>query len=453
MKKLLALLFILSIIPFACPEGGYTVLDGEIQPGGIPGFGGSGGVVESVVAGSNATVDATDPQNPIVSATGILASDNLNWTSRPNETHFTEGATFDVDQFRIRDYGFGGANRLGFAGAGSLTADRTYTFPDNSGVLALLENFAAGLVWEAAGGLGSLATLTGPGTLNAGSDYSILAGSGTSIDTTGDFNAILSGEGNTITSGSYNIVVGGGTNTIVSLAGSHNFIGGGGLNTVTGAGTDYNVIGGGKGNTLSAGVSYSVVGGGSDNLISGTTSHSGIGGGRDNMVTSGGWSVIGGGRNNLLSGSDYSVIGGGYLNEISGASHYSAIGGGYLNTINNAAQHAIIPGGRENLVTEDYGIAAGYKSEARSAGAVVFSDSDSVATVDGGNDSFTLNFSGGLDLIALDVDTVSHPPDPAAGRITLYCTQRASGADTVYDTIVRFSDGQTNVIATQTISP
>jgi hypothetical protein len=63
---------IVAGVKFEAVQGGVNV---QVDADDMPGSGGGSGVVETIVAGTNITVDDTDPANPIVSASGSVASD------------------------------------------------------------------------------------------------------------------------------------------------------------------------------------------------------------------------------------------------------------------------------------------------------------------------------------------------------------------------------------------
>jgi hypothetical protein len=54
-------------VKFEAVQGGVNV---QVDASDMPGSGGGSGVVETIVAGTNVTVDDTDPANPIISASG-----------------------------------------------------------------------------------------------------------------------------------------------------------------------------------------------------------------------------------------------------------------------------------------------------------------------------------------------------------------------------------------------
>lgn len=88
----------------ATVNGDVLTADGDGTYSFQPGGGGGGGTVDSVVAGTNITVDATDPANPIVSASGALGvasvtAGNANITiggTGANPTVAVTGGTFDA---------------------------------------------------------------------------------------------------------------------------------------------------------------------------------------------------------------------------------------------------------------------------------------------------------------------------------------------------------------------
>jgi len=302
-------------------------------------------------------------------------------------------------------------------------------------------------VWELDGGVNSFSAV-GAGAINASSDYSILAGRNNYISSTLDYNAILCGghpttAPNYISGGTYNVIVGG-LNNYMSGSADQNFIGGGNANRIYETSTDYGVIGGGASNYIRGGSSHGSIGGGQQNYIYGPDDHGTVGGGTGNGVHFARAGVIAGGDGGFILSSDWCGILGGEDNDIKTTSHYSAILGGRLNIIDSSSTYSSILGGYNNEVNEPYGFAMGNGSEANSQGAVVFSDSASALTVDGGVDSITLNYAGGLDMVPVTVE----PASPAAGRVTLFFFD--DGAST-FSLKAKFSDGAVNTVTTHTV--
>ena len=235
------------------------------------------------------------------------------------------------------------------------------------------------------------------------------------IGTLSLYSTILGGSNNIITGNAYNsAVIAGGTNRI---HGAYSTIAGGLGNRLTG---DYSFIGGGRRN-ISSGI-YSFIGGGLDNIT--YSEKTTIAGGNANL-TSGIYSFIGGGNTNTTDGTSSSVVGGntniakgiycfvgggnsnavrsdsvfgnssivgGENNQVIGA--YAAILGGDINKVSGT--NAVVIGGSSNVSSGNYSFTMGNQCEAFENGAVMFGDSTAVTKRSYGQDSFTLNYSGGV---------------------------------------------------------
>lgn len=157
-----------------------------------------------------------------------------------------------------------------------------------------------------------------------------------------------------------------------------------GVNLISG---NWAAILGGTSNTCS-GASSSIAGGQSNWIV---VNNSFIGGGDTNRIlNTATYGMIGGGLNNTIIGNT-AVIAGGDTNTATG--NYVFIGGG-LN--NNASGHySIVPGGTKNSARRDYSLAAGRNSVADHDGAHVFSDARGIDKLSVGQNTFTIDFSGG----------------------------------------------------------
>lgn len=69
----------------------FNPFTGKLDDAGTPGSG--GGTVDSVVAGTNIDVDATDPANPIVSVESLTVSDITDLTASATELNYVDGVT------------------------------------------------------------------------------------------------------------------------------------------------------------------------------------------------------------------------------------------------------------------------------------------------------------------------------------------------------------------------
>jgi hypothetical protein len=261
------------------------------------------------------------------------------------------------------------------------TAERTYTFPNATGTLALTSQLTGGTVTSVAASAGagisvsgSPITTSGTLTITNTAPYSgeavIVAGGGTTSSVrcgvgntaTGTGTASLGGASNCAT-GPYDAVVGGFNNKVTSS--NQSFIGGGCQNLIStgswqtiagGIGNcivsgGYNFIGGGYFNTLCTLASESAIVVGGGNTVSG--SYSAILSGHIGVV-SGKCSSLAGGKSNLVSGS-LSFIGGGTSNTASG--YRSALLGGQSNTASGGC--SFIGGGISNAASGGLSTVAG----------------------------------------------------------------------------------------------
>jgi hypothetical protein len=178
---------------------------------------------------------------------------------------------------------------------------------------------------------------------------------------TGQNSFIAGGTGNKITAEADFIGAGSGN----QISGNDSAIAGGYQNNITS--TPDGFIGGGETNVLNT-VEYANIGGGYDNTISGY--------GNSQLQNGGGYfGTIGGGAKNVISplaasGGAYGTIGGGLGNTLNG--EYAVIGGGSTNVASGYL--ATIPGGYRNVAAGETSFAAGYGSDALTAGSFVWSD-------------------------------------------------------------------------------
>ena len=267
--------------------------------------GGSGGQVDSVVAGTNITIDNTDPVNPIISASG----------GGGGSGGTVQNANLSIE---AADEGTVAGNARG-ANAVDLQTTRTVATQVASGtrsnILGGRENTASGNYSTVIGGWGNSATEQYATVLN-----------GRANTASGEY-AVVGGDNNTV-SGYYSVAVGGGYNTV---SGYYSFIGSGYGNTTSGY---ISTLGGGYNNTIAVTGTQSTLGGGYNNTITGE--YAVIGGGSDN-TNGGGNSTIGGGNNNTTTGS-YSTVIGGRNNNAAGV--YSIAAGHNANTGANAGTFA-----------------------------------------------------------------------------------------------------------------
>ena len=216
-------------------------------------------------------------------------------------------------------------------------------------------------------GAGGGATIPGaPGPSPQGNIYwSNIGGGGENqirgYDVMGD--TIAGGRRNVLTATTNSVIAGGWSNRIYK--GQRHTIGGGAFNKISedAYSTQSSTIGGGENNTIFYG-DKSIIGGGDGNTITqGSIGYgsfdSFIGGGDGNLIEGGHQSAIVGGDGNTITqwaigqGSYDSFIGGGDNNFVKGG-HQSAIVGGEDNTISNSADwtHMFIGGGKDNTVSD-----------------------------------------------------------------------------------------------------
>tara|TARA_A100000171_G_scaffold50091_1_gene60594 strand:+ start:108 stop:1106 length:999 start_codon:yes stop_codon:yes gene_type:complete len=147
------------------------------------------------------------------------------------------------------------------------------------------------------------------------------------------------------------------------------------------------ILGGHSSNSVHADASGSVIAGGGQS-------------GQSNAIYDA-FSVIAGGAGNFagLNDSDptlhgYASVGGGLNNDAAGL--YGTIGGGWGNTIDSASTGGIIPGGRDNYVSGNYSMAAGYRAVAAYDGSFVWGDSQNSDISCIGADQFIIRARGGI---------------------------------------------------------
>jgi hypothetical protein len=184
----------------------------------------------------------------------------------------------------------------------------------------------------------------------------------------------------------YAAIAGGSANTIETNA-SFATIGGGGLNTIM-TNADYTVIGGGYNNTIMTNARYATIGGGNKNTVAPDAGSATVGGGYENTIATDATSA---------------TIGGGYGNMIGAGAHGATIGGGTRNTITSDGPNATIPGGVDNFAAGDFAFAAGCGAEACHYGAFVWADATGEYLSSTGDNSVTMQASGGYRLFS-DMD-------------------------------------------------
>ncbi|MDP2692667.1 MAG: hypothetical protein Q8O88_03455 [bacterium] len=201
-----------------------------------------------------------------------------------------------------------------------------------------------------------------------------------------DGSVILGGIFNVITgTSSYSIIAGGQSNRLMAnraaiIAGQTNI----------NSGADSAILAGSSNQIVEGSIDHSAIIAGTNNVISGDSTYSTIVGGQGHRLMASESAVIGG-ANAKVSGADAVVIGG--ENCVVSGIRSVVIGG-------NAGQafgaNSVTIGGINAKALGVNSIAAGQNAEARLNGSVIFADNTSATKVSYGQDSFTLNFSGGV---------------------------------------------------------
>lgn len=238
----------------------------------------------------------------------------------------------------------------------------------------------------------NLSAIAGGESNRTDSTYTFIGG-GQNNYVTGEYSSVSAGISNKITgaacfigggdankiSGNYNCVAGGAENEILQVSG---VLGG----SYSGAMPTYCFVGAGKGCGISNS-SYSVVVGGFGNGISSTGS----------PITSRSYNSIGGGWTNFIQGlSSNATIAGGKDNEIYDSRSCSIVGG--EDNFIYSGNYSAILGGRDSILNSGshYSVAIGRKSIINHSGAAVFADGQDRNHNSKGQNTLSLDYSGGV---------------------------------------------------------
>jgi hypothetical protein len=206
----------------------------------------------------------------------------------------------------------------------------------------------------------------GGGIWNQIRGYDIMGGliaGGTSNVLTASTNSVVSGGyRNRVSGGQKHTIGGGGDNRIWGIEG--NAIVGGLENRVYNG--DGNIVGGGGSNTITEWVgamampsSYSLIGGGWTNVIEGSVASSIVGGLENSIISSEpAYMFIGGGQENAINNSHASSIVGGRENTLEAVT-YDFIGGGRLNSTSSGSYNSSIVGGYNNSIDINHSFIGG----------------------------------------------------------------------------------------------
>ena len=350
----------------------------------------TGGQVDTIVAGTNITVDNSDPVNPVITAAGGGGSGGT-----------VQGAFETYDISAVANTSAGANQFLRTGATASASTDRI-----NSSSHGLLDGTKL-----------TFTTLTGGAGLSTGVDYYCvenagnwpsqssfkvsLTQGGAAVDITADYSVVdyVSEESprgehsvdlqtsrnnplNVAATYQSGILSGGGNGVIEGALNS--VIAGGSGNQIFGSNAQDNVICGGAANNIRGGANKSTIGGGYFNIhYSGTRST--IGGGDHNYNYSS-YSTIGGGENlEISTGCNNSSILGGWLNEIKSGTH-NTIGGGSNNkiTVGTTGYNSILGGDRNQIVSGSHSVIVGGELNFASANRTVVSGTEAKSSHQGG---------------------------------------------------------------------
>ena len=181
-----------------------------------------------------------------------------------------------------------------------------------------------------------------------------------------------------------------------------------------------NLIGGSGYNSVDSGTYGVTIAGGGGNNGSGYTNHVGA---------NANFSVISGGGQNLITagGAPFSTIGGGSFNTIGANAFNSVISGGVNNT--NTGSYADIAGGEYNVAGQN-SFAAGFRAQATTSGAFVWSDGTGTTTTSFANNQFMARASGGVVFLT---STAASPTAYSAGTAGASLLPNATSWSTISD--------------------
>jgi len=343
-------------------------------------LGSGGGQVDSVVGGTNITVDNTDPINPIINASGGGGGGTVQGSS----------VTYDI-LLASAD----GSSPVGTADKSvDLQASRTASTQTSKGISSVISGGSNNTTEEPssviAGGSNNnnksfAATISGGEYnqitgLSTQAAYSVITGGRYNFVKNSSPSSTVSGEYNEIDSSSHSSISGGKSNRVTNSLEST--VIGGFENKInpTGSGTNRSAIVGGNQNQIQSSLSF--IGGGNTNTISAYSTYSSIVGGSGNSMSgyygSSSCVIAGGSSNNIEATNAF--IGGGNSNTISGG----FMGGGSGCSIVGGSSHSIyysnnsvILGGISNAATQsDYSVLSGRRAKIPSGfdGVFIYAD-------------------------------------------------------------------------------
>lgn len=283
-----------------------------------------------------------------------------------------------------------GTNLISGLFPGILAGQTNKAVRDYSSILNGVDNLASGISSVVAGennqAFGGLSACIGGQLHFLEPDTAAIVGGQSNLimGTQSLYSAILGGDANVITGNSYNSsIVGGASNRVIGIYSS---VIGGKTNVITGSTSSHSSIIGGLSNTIMA-LRSSVIGG-QVNKASGNDAS--VIGGNTNLAQGNSSSVVGG-DSNVSSGIRSTVIGGQFSRSMGTSS--TVIGGDTNFAIGNSST---VLGGDSNVASGAYTYTLGNRSEAFPNGATMFGDSTAVTKRAYGQDSFTINYSGGV---------------------------------------------------------
>jgi len=145
---------------------------------------GGTGTVETVVAGTNISVNSTDPANPVVSVTGLTSDHgSLSGLSDDDHTQYHNDSRGDA-RYPAKTVTITGATSL--TGGGDLTANRTIALVNDSATPGNSKYYGT----DGSGTKGFFSLPAGGGGVE-----SIVAGTGISVDNTDPSNPVVSSTG------------------------------------------------------------------------------------------------------------------------------------------------------------------------------------------------------------------------------------------------------------------
>lgn len=450
--KLRSLILFCFAAPAALLAGpGFCYLDGAVTGAGVTGRGGGGGggAVDSVVAGTNVSVDATDPANPIISTDGLTLTENRVFTFTGPHT-FVNRVDFDNSALYWKDFTSGSFTASLVYPSISVTSNPVLmTLPDKSGTLALISDLGTTSPWEAEGGLGSIAFVNrGTGYINASAEYTYTWGRFVYSNSPNNHNLLVGG-GPSVASAAY-LNTGGPLNVVMfphgggkaySALDANNVIVGTGVRLFNaGSGRLYNTLYSRDSIVNLSGASYNTILGGLQGQAASSDQYTTLFAG-SGLQSVGADYVFSAGTDNdsTDTAANYGAMLSGSSNE---ADIYGTVLGGRTCEV-DGPQYGTVLGGYLSRVTANYGLALGYNADPTHVGAFVLADGNSTSVASGGADSITFSYAGGIDIVPV----TTAPASPADDRITLFAFDNGAGE---YSFRAKFTDGTVNTITSHT---